>query len=361
MASVPNLLSLRGTRGGSRGGGRRGGGGDGGRAATADATIQGTDNDAAVSRLSAVDLGYLDDVFARYFVQDVDAPRRLPIINRALDRLVDEFLSNSPDAARQIVSLGAGTDTRPFRLFSRPLRQQGQQQKKTLIYHELDFGVVSARKLRTVRGTPALSRILCDATPVTDDGASWTSRPSSGAGDYHCHGLDLRSLAAAAGKGEGSGGGGCTLPGLRTDVPTLVISECCLCYMSPQEAMGVMSYFTSRIAALSTAIYEPIRPDDPFGRVMVSNLAARRIRMPTLNAYPQPADQEQRLRDAGFSHVKAMTVGDIWRTWVDDKERERVDGLQGLDEVEEWELLAAHYVVVWGGRKGADSDGGDTE
>lgn len=80
MSSIPNLLSLRGSRGGSRGGargGRRGGPG------TADATIQGTDTDAAVSRLSAVDLGYLDDEFAGYFVQDVSAaPRRLPIINR---------------------------------------------------------------------------------------------------------------------------------------------------------------------------------------------------------------------------------------------------------------------------------------
>lgn len=46
-----------------------------------DNAVQATDTDAAVSRLSAVDLGYLDDPFARYFVQGSGA-RRLPIINR---------------------------------------------------------------------------------------------------------------------------------------------------------------------------------------------------------------------------------------------------------------------------------------
>jgi hypothetical protein len=72
-------------RGGARG---RGGGGFPGSPASAqshDTTIQGTDTDASVSRLSAVDLGYLEDPFARFFVQNagVGPPtRRLPIINR---------------------------------------------------------------------------------------------------------------------------------------------------------------------------------------------------------------------------------------------------------------------------------------
>lgn len=84
--SIPNLLSLRGGRGGSRGRGR--GPGRGGHPQSAssqaqhDATIQGTDTDAAVSRLSAVELGYLDDPYAEFLVQGQNLNRRLPIINR---------------------------------------------------------------------------------------------------------------------------------------------------------------------------------------------------------------------------------------------------------------------------------------
>lgn len=83
--SIPNLLSLRGSRGGARGRGR-GRGGHASGAAAHDATIQGTDTDAAVSRLSAVEIGYLDDPYAQYFVQSIDGPpaRRLPIINRGM-------------------------------------------------------------------------------------------------------------------------------------------------------------------------------------------------------------------------------------------------------------------------------------
>lgn len=96
--SIPNLLSLRGSRGGGRGRNRGRGGGGGlhpppspssatatAAAAGRDAVIQGTDTDAAVSRMSAVDLGYLDDPFAQFFVQRPtigQATRRLPIINR---------------------------------------------------------------------------------------------------------------------------------------------------------------------------------------------------------------------------------------------------------------------------------------
>lgn len=84
--SIPNLLSLRGARGAGRGRGRGLGRGGHPHAASSqaqhDATIQGTDTDAAVSRLSAVELGYLDDPYAQHFVQGQQANRRLPIINR---------------------------------------------------------------------------------------------------------------------------------------------------------------------------------------------------------------------------------------------------------------------------------------
>lgn len=348
---IPNLLSLRGAsrgRGSARG---RGAGvsGRGGRftpaGAAHDATIQGTDTDAAVSRLSAVSVGYLDDPYAQYFAQSPPT-RRLPIINRgtytrttALDALVDSFLSSDGDEAdasspRQIVSLGAGTDTRPFMIYA-------QRRGRPVIYHEVDFEVVSSRKLRTVQTNARLSGVLTDLS-AQEDSTTWTARPVVGSGEYLCHGLDLRKLQEP---GEEE-----LIPGLRTDIPTLLLSECCLCYLSPQQASGVLDYFTSRIPSLATVIYEPVRPHDAFGQVMVSNLAARRIQMPTLSLYPEPEDQANRLKEAGFDVVRQMTIGDIWQAWVHPDEKARLDEMEGLDEVEEWQLLAAHYIVVWGSR-----------
>jgi [phosphatase 2A protein]-leucine-carboxy methyltransferase len=81
--SVPNLLSRRGRgRGASRGGrfGRLS------AAQNPDAVVQGTDTDAAGSRLSAVQVGLLDDPFASYFVDSRTdpPPRRLPVVNRGM-------------------------------------------------------------------------------------------------------------------------------------------------------------------------------------------------------------------------------------------------------------------------------------
>ncbi|KAM0431953.1 hypothetical protein ACHAPT_005208 [Fusarium lateritium] len=346
---IPNLLSsLRSARGG-RGRGRGRGGHHGPSSVTHDATIQGTDTDASVSRLSAVDLGYLDDPYAQFFVQSVDGPaaRRLPIINR--DTLVDSFLNDYEGAElgsspKQIVSLGAGTDTRPFRLFA-------SKSRPGLVYHEIDFEVVASRKLRTVQATPPLRNILTNIS--NDTKSTWSSRPTSG-GEYYCHGQDLRNLAPSKApdadddsSSQSQDKSEITLPGLRNDIPTLLLSECCLCYLSATQASNVISFFSSRIPSLATVIYEPTHPDDAFGRMMVSNLAARRIQMPTLDKYPTPEAQRTRMSEAGFETVHHMTIEGIWETWVSPEEKERVDSLEGLDEVEEWKLLAAHYIVVW--------------
>jgi len=190
-----------------------------------------------------------------------------------------------------------------------------------------------------------LSRIMGEIT-VSEDATCWSGHLGA-RGEYHCHGLDLRKLVDADESQV-------PMPGLRTDIPTLVVSECCLCYLATEQAAAVLAYFRNRIQSLGTVIYEPVLPHDAFGKVMTSNLAARGISMPTLDSYPTPADQEKRLSEAGFDGaVKAMTVEEIWRKWVSDDEKARLDSLEGLDEVEEWELLAGHYVVAWGS-KGLD-------
>ncbi|TLS28701.1 hypothetical protein PpBr36_01274 [Pyricularia pennisetigena] len=350
--SIPNLFSLKGARGGGGFRQRRGGGGGSSGAAQSaaghDATIQGTDTDAAVSRSSAVDLGYLDDPFAQYFVQNAVGPSSRTYTRTAgLDVLVNRFLGvadgdqqqkrGQQHQQRQIISLGAGTDTRSLRLLNR-------HGAAGIVYHEIDFPLICAKKLNIVKAAPALRNLLPDPQ-IEDDGSWQCSTPNDGR--FWCHGLDLRKLASQQQQPDDAP---VDIKGLRTDIPTLLISECCLCYLQVSEAKSVIKWFSDRIPSLGIVIYEPTKPDDPFGKTMISNLAARSISMPTLSIYRQPADQDTRLRDAGFENARHMTVNDIWSQWVAPEEKERVDRLEGLDEVEEWELLAGHYVVAWGWR-----------
>ena len=59
-------------------------------------------------------------------------------------------------------------------------------------------------------------------------------------------------------------------------LPTLLVTECLMIYMTGKDSTGVYNwirdFFTGDLASIN---YEMINPDDPFGRMMVSNLEER--------------------------------------------------------------------------------------
>ena len=339
MASIPNLNTLQRGRSGPRI--RRGGralpdGGDGSdeasTAAAHDKVIQQTDHDASNSRMSAVALEYLDDSFASAFYPAGESiPKRYPIINRgtyvrskSIDQLIIRFLETNPTQKKQIVSLGAGSDTRFFRFFT-----SSYFQESGIEYHELDFEANVNQKRAAIRNSSKLSYLV--------------SQAEKGDSFYRLHAIDLRHLIAKSPP---------VIPNLDGNLPTLLLSECCLCYLPPDDASSVIQYFTMHITEpLALVLYEPIRPFDAFGKTMVSNLASRGIHLQTLKRHSSLEAQRQRLRLAGFTAGQgARDVCQLWESgdWVGDAERDRIEKLEWLDEIEEWKLLASHYCVAWG-------------
>lgn len=90
------------------------------------APIRLTDADAALARLSAVQKDYLQDPFVKHLVPRAHLqPPRPPLINvgtyvrsSAIDKLVEGWLllAEQENKQCQIVSLGAGSDTRFWRI-----------------------------------------------------------------------------------------------------------------------------------------------------------------------------------------------------------------------------------------------------
>ncbi|KAI5296104.1 Leucine carboxyl methyltransferase 1 [Ascosphaera acerosa] len=399
--SIPNLNSLRRGRGGGlrslRGGHGHGHGpGPGRRGRSQDEIVQQTDSDASSSRLSIVALGYVEDPFLAALCPDAPAnARRQPLINRgtyvrsvALDELVDRFLVGDNDegpsssssssssssraqarARKQIVSLGAGSDTRPFRLLANAEQRGGAA--ADVVYHEIDFAANTRRKIACIMASPLLSRTIglahspanmmpapaqgADSQPATHDVHVSPARDALHSPRYHIHPLDLRSLDPAKPPAEASD----ILPGLDSSLPTLIISECCLMYLSPGEADAVIAYFTRTLfpatgpAPVALVLYEPINPHDAFGATMVANLASRGITLQTMFTYDTQAKERQRLAGAG-GLTSGQGTGDIdflWQRWVSAEEKERIARIEMLDELEEWRLLAQHYCVTWGWRE----------
>ena len=157
---------------------------------TGDAAIRETDNDAAVSRLSAVKAGYLSDPFAAHFVKRASATPRPPLINVgtfvrtwAIDELVQQFLDAEPPRSgtgtdthpysrKQIVSLGAGTDSRAFRILDAK-RKAGHAANSTALsrsrlarYIEVDFPEATTKKAMLIRQKKDLAELLGDDVTI---------------------------------------------------------------------------------------------------------------------------------------------------------------------------------------------------
>jgi len=274
---------------------------------------------------------------------------------KAIDNLVEQFIDKDPAQKKQIISLGAGSDTRFFRLMSRSPRENGKgYDRPNIIYHEIDFPKNTLAKLKLVHELNDLCQHV--STPWSWSSSTDIHSPPDTfhAGNYHVHPVDLRSLDPSMAPPR-------SFEYIEKDLPTLIISECCLVYLAPVAADTVALYFTQHLFPTTTplglVLYEPINPHDAFGKVMVSNLAARGIVLQTLRKYGSLAAQAARMKAYGFEGSGGADVNTLWEKGVDEREKERVAGLEMTDEVEEWELLAGHYCVCFGWRGGGRWDG----
>ncbi|KAF5357354.1 hypothetical protein D9758_005884 [Tetrapyrgos nigripes] len=310
----------------------------------ADGSIRLTDNDAALARLSAVQKNYLSDLFIRFLVPrpHLQAPRP-PLINigtfvrtTAIDDLVHQWLSLSSNAGKkcQIVSLGAGSDTRFWRLATGPLKDQ------ISAYMELDFPEVTTKKAMAIKKSKDLSAVLGDPNDIKlAQGGICLHAPK-----YHLLGTDLRKpMSENLGPLVSE-----TTPLLDPSLPTLILSECVLCYMSVAESSAVLQWFREyfKNSVLGCVVYEMFGLEDAFGRVMVNNLKSRNVTLPGAEYSSDVNVLPKRYLDIGFTTSRALTLREIRRAYVEPEELERISGLEMLDEVEELDLVLQHYAII---------------
>ncbi|RKP06383.1 S-adenosyl-L-methionine-dependent methyltransferase [Thamnocephalis sphaerospora] len=309
--------------------------------ASSDDVVRGTNDDASLSRLSAVTAGYLDDTFAKLFVRR--PMRRNPIINRgtylrtsALDKLVSQFAAVHASLGRpwQLVSLGAGSDTRYLLM-----KTSGQQPRK---YFEIDFAEVTTRKAMAL-SKPSAQKLLGTAQPGKGGAELY-------ADDYCLLAGDLRHFEQEL------------VPrleqhGFDREQPTLFLAECVLVYMLPQDADRVLRWTSTHCPTAGFIIYEPCQPDDAFGQVMVQNLRGRGVELPGLSQYPDLLAQRTRFLNLGWHGATAVDMDQVHDRHTAAEELRRIAKLELLDELEEWRLLAQHYGIVWAWCEETKGDG----
>ncbi|OJA08529.1 hypothetical protein AZE42_02449 [Rhizopogon vesiculosus] len=286
------------------------------RAYDSDAAVRQTDSDAALARLSAVRKGYLNDRFISPLVPRAQLqPLRPPLINigtyvrsGAIDRLVEQWLelSKSEGQLCQIISLGAGSDTRFWRLMEGPWKEQ------LGAYFELDFPDVTLKKAMTIRNPRSGLSAALGASELDLGGQALHSSR------YHLLPCDLRKPPADI------------FPGLFKDhlspaLPTLLLFECVLVYMSPEASSALIQWFVdffspsiqiSTPGTLGGMVYEMFGLEDAFGQVMMNNLRARNVSLPGAKPYPSLESLPARFLSRGFTSAKALTLRNIRSSYI---------------------------------------------
>lgn len=136
---------------------------------TGDAATRSTDTDALLSRLSCASLGYIHDPISPLLLspsQRRSAGPRPALINIgthartwAIDTLVTQFLDSPAEGdRRQVLSLGAGTDGRFWRM--KQAREEGEGTWGCFHWVEVDFAEATSSKARMVATKPSLRSAL---------------------------------------------------------------------------------------------------------------------------------------------------------------------------------------------------------
>ncbi|KAJ2822585.1 carboxy methyl transferase for protein phosphatase 2A, partial [Coemansia furcata] len=266
-----------------------------GGASNADHAVQGTCNDAAVSRESAARLGYIVDPFIQHFVKPPQ--RRAPLINRGtycrfhgVQNTLCQFiqaLGATAQSSGQIVVLGAGFDTSYF-----ILEKEGMSVGK---YFEIDFAEITAKKAATICRHPSLKSLLPKDTEVALGGSELhSSRYSLILGDLRQFQSHLVPKLVER--------------GFDPNEPTLFLSECVLIYLDPEHSDNIIDWITQSVPNAAILTYEQIKPDDRFGQMMIDNLRARQLELRGLHAYPTLESTSQRFLSRGWHSSTAVDL-----------------------------------------------------
>ncbi|XP_066833738.1 leucine carboxyl methyltransferase 1 isoform X1 [Anser cygnoides] len=336
----------------------------------ADEAVRGTCEDASVCKRFAVSVGYWEDPYIQCFVRQAKE-RKAPEINRGyyarvhgVSYLLKAFLKKT-ECNCQIVNLGAGMDT----LFWR-LKDENLLPRK---YFEVDFPMIVARKIHNIKSKPPLSKPIIEShsgdSLLIDSHSLDSSR-------YSIVGADLRFSSDLEEKLKKHN--------LDIHLPTLLIAECVLVYMTPQQSANLLKWAASTFPVAMFINYEQVllkfcvnvwylvnllshckeyttilkggtllshslpevNMTDRFGQIMIENLQRRQCNLAGVEVCRSLEAQRERLLLNGWENAHAIDMMKVY-SFLPQADVKRIEELEFLDEKELFEQLMQHYCICW--------------
>ncbi|SBT80533.1 leucine carboxyl methyltransferase, putative [Plasmodium malariae] len=294
--------------------------------------VQSTTYEAASSKFSAVQLGYYDDPFLKYFVKKIE--KRSPLINRgyysrvaALRKYIELFFKSFDNAQPvQVVNIGAGLDTTFF---------WACEQGKNVKYYEIDFFELLHEKTSIIKNVELLKKFLKydEKCKENEEGDVINCE------NYKMLSFDLNNSICLENI--------LTSHGFDFRLPTLFICECVLIYLEVENSDHLIKKLSEIMQNTSCIIvYEQINPSTAFGKVMIDNFSQRGIKLKSIYKYNNLDLQLKRFKTLGWLNVYINDMNEIYDYHISTEERKMVEKLEMFDEFEEWKLLQNHYFIL---------------
>ncbi len=262
---------------------------------------------------------------------------RVECVNSALQGFVKQI---GDETTYQILNIGGGFDTLAFHVFSKQAREKGSDgvDDKVRVY-EVDFPEVIQQKTRSILSKPALRNVLVTSQEQRSAPNS-SFKISNGAkiGGLTLLSCDLREADSVVSSLISSS--------FDPSIPTFIISECVLVYISKSDVERLVQGVSSITQDALWISYDMINPSDSFGKVMVENLKAAGHRVPGLLEYPTLESQKQRFLGNGWHDAVSETFLQSFDTLIATALKKKIYRLEIFDELEEWNLLMSHYSLT---------------
>lgn len=247
----------------------------------------------------------------------------LPLINRgtfcrvySINQTVLSIISSLPkDKNINILLLGSGFDTMYFTLSS--------QNISNITFFEFDYDKIIKTKQQIIHKSKLLSQFSSS--------------------NYHLFSCDITDTSKMKKQLESSP----SFSNIKDDL-TIVICECLLVYIDKDFTIDILSTLYKLFPNMVILEYDLTGANDGFGREMVDNLKVRGIELRGFRDVPTLKEQIERMREVGMTQVEMIDMLEVYYKLIPQEERKRIDGLEMMDEFEEFDLLQKHACFGYG-------------
>ena len=312
-------------------------------------SVQRTNDDATLCKLSAVEQGYWGDPYLAAFKirsSPYGEHRKAPEIHRGyytrvsaiwnlLVKTAGQLCKNSTYKF-QVVNLGAGFDTIFWR-FTDYLRKEGLHNRLNS-FIDVDLAEVTAKKCMNVRKSKLLLSKIAG-----DDGNEEVkfSRTDLHADTYHILAANFTDIDVLESKLRDCGN-------FSYDLPTIFIAECVFVYIDPAKTKQFLQWTSKKFhSSIALIDHEQLNIFDKFGQVMLENLSQRGCSLPGIEACRNKTTHLNRLSESGWQNGICWTMNEIYN-YLPRDDVERIEKLEFLDERELVSQLFEHYCVSFG-------------